>query len=477
MVFSSISFLFYFLPIVIIIYYLASTQLRNFILLVASLFFYAWGEPVYVLLMLFSILFNYLFGRWLFLADQADSTAKIIMKKKTILTLAVIVNLTLLGFFKYADFLVDNLNYVFKTNISPLNLPLPIGISFYTFQAMSYIIDLYRGQVGVQKSLVNFATYVSLFPQLIAGPIVRIKTVEEQLLYREKDVSMFASGVRKFIIGLAKKVLLANNIGLVWDGLSSANPEQMPILTAWLGIAAFTFQIYFDFSGYSDMAIGLGRMFGFEFNENFRYPYTSKSITEFWRRWHISLSTWFKEYVYIPLGGNQKGAGKQLRNILIVWGLTGLWHGASWNFAVWGLYFAILLIIEKQFLGKWLVRMPAGVCHIYVMLLVMVSWVIFSFDNIADGGRYFFCMIGGYGTGFIDQHTLYLVSSNLILYLILIIGSTQLPQRVAQRIMLSVERSWLTAMILENAVFFVLLFISIAYVVASSYNPFLYFRF
>ena len=326
MVFSSLLFLFYFLPAVLAVYFIVPRRAKNVVLLLFSLFFYAWGEPVYIFLMLFSICMDYLLGLWMERAKQAPGRAK------KVLALAVVLNVALLGFFKYADFFVENLNALTGLAIPALQIPLPIGISFYTFQAMSYLIDLYRGDVPVQRNIISFGTYVSLFPQLIAGPIVRMRTVVGELADRRENFDDFSSGVKRFVTGLGKKVLIANTVGAVWSQISAMDIRELPVLTAWIGLFAFTFQIYFDFSGYSDMAIGLGRMFGFHFLENFDYPYISKSITEFWRRWHISLSSWFKEYVYIPLGGNRKGFPKQIRNILIVWLLTGFWHGASWNF-------------------------------------------------------------------------------------------------------------------------------------------------
>lgn len=348
MVFSSLLFLFYFLPAVLVVYFIVPRKAKNIVLLIFSLFFYAWGEPVYILLMMFSICMDFFLGLWLERVRQNRERAK------KVLVLAVVLNVALLAFFKYADFFVDNLNAVTGLAIPSLNIPLPIGISFYTFQAMSYLIDLYRGDVPVQRSIVAFGTYVSLFPQLIAGPIVRMRTVVGELADRRESFDDFSIGVKRFVAGLGKKVLIANTLGEVWSQVSAMEPDGLPVLTAWIGVLAYTFQIYFDFSGYSDMAIGLGRMFGFHFLENFDYPYISKSITEFWRRWHISLSSWFKEYVYIPLGGNRKGLSKQIRNILIVWLLTGFWHGASWNFVVWGLYFGVLLILEKLFLLRLL---------------------------------------------------------------------------------------------------------------------------
>lgn len=474
MVFSSIVFLGYFLPIVIASYYLAPCKLKNIILLVSSLFFYAWGEPVYVFLMLFSIGINYLFGIGI---NNITINKKKRYKQsaKLLLIFAVVINIGLLGFFKYGDFLINNINNLLSSNISNFNLPLPIGISFYTFQTLSYLIDLYKGEVKLQRNLINFGMYVALFPQLIAGPIVRICDVEVSLIHREKDIHKFAQGINKFVIGLAKKVLIANNIGIIWDFVMSEDLSQISIVTAWVGIFAFTMQIYFDFSGYSDMAIGLGKMFGFDFPENFNYPYTSKSITEFWRRWHISLSIWFKEYVYIPLGGNQKGLKRQIINIFIVWILTGLWHGASWNFVVWGLYFGIILMLEKMFLKTYLEKAPAVVAHTYSMILIMLSWVIFATIDFSICWTYIQRLLGIGVVGIVDQNAMYLLSSNLTLIFIAIFGATEKPKYFWNRF--SERIGVIPSVLIKNIGLIFLLVISIAFVVASSYNPFLYFRF
>lgn len=469
MVFSSISFLIYFLPLSLGLYYMAPTRMKNFVLLVESLFFYAWGEPIYVLLMIFSILFNYGFG--ILLASVS------LHQRKLILIVNIVGNLALLGFYKYADFAIQNLNAIAHLNLSSLDIPLPIGISFYTFQAMSYIIDLYRGKVQIQKNLIAFGTYVALFPQLIAGPIVRFESIELQLRHREMTMEKFASGVKCFIIGLSKKVLLANNIGLLWTSVSQSNTGELPVLTAWLGAIAFTMQIYFDFSGYSDMAIGLGRMFGFEFMMNFNYPYKSKSITEFWSRWHISLSTWFKEYVYIPLGGNRKGLSRQLVNIFLVWMLTGLWHGASWNFVAWGVYFAVLLILEKTFLLKLLNKMPTWVSHIYAMLFVTISWVIFSNDNLTTGLHYIQNMFGIHTSTLFDGESLYMLINYCPLILLLFIGSTSIPYEIVSKSKAKFVGNKGFVLLIENIVILFLLLASVGYIVSSTYNPFLYFRF
>lgn len=485
MVFSSVLFLFYFFPTVLILYYISPRKLKNLILFISSLLFYAWGEPVYIVLMLITITLGYFSGLALnkyLLGDKKKSA-------KAVVILTVIIDLGILGFFKYGDFVINNINAIFNLNLPPLNLPLPIGISFYTFQTMSYTIDLYRGDTKVQRNFISFGTYVALFPQLIAGPIVRFKTVAEELDTRKENLDDFSSGIQRFIIGLGKKVLLANNIGMLWDSISAMNVQSLPVVTAWIGIFAYTFQIYFDFSGYSDMAIGLGRMFGFHFLENFNYPYISKSITEFWRRWHISLSTWFKEYVYIPLGGNRKGILKQFRNIGIVWLLTGLWHGASWNFIAWGVYFGIILMIEKLFLLKYLQKAPSIVCHIYTMFLVIISWALFAFDNFTQAFNYIKAMFGGYGNSLLNDESLYLLLTNLIMFTILILASTPIPKILADKFAnignkSNIEKTSTVAS--DGGVLFftckqiylvVVLIVTIAYMVDASYNPFLYFKF
>ena len=378
MVFSSILFLFRFLPFVLVVYYIAPRRIRNLILFLMSLVFYAWGEPVYVLLMLFSTVVDYAHGRLVehFMQEEKEKAAKY-----TVLS-SMIINLGLLGIFKYTDFFIGSINSLFHLQIPLLKLSLPIGISFYTFQTMSYTIDIYRGQAKAQKNIIDFGTYVALFPQLIAGPIVQYKTIAEQLRERRETSELFSQGAYRFVMGLGKKVLIANNVGLLWDTIVAMTISEISVLGAWIGAVAFAFQIYFDFSGYSDMAIGLGKMFGFEFCENFNYPYESKSITEFWRRWHISLGSWFKEYVYIPLGGNRKN---HIRNIIVVWLFTGLWHGASWNFILWGAYFAILLLIEKLWIGKILVKTPAWIQHVYAVFFILLGWVIFAFDDMSKG--------------------------------------------------------------------------------------------
>lgn len=468
MLFSSIVFLFTFLPAVVILYYLLPVRFRNVILLLASLVFYAWGEPVYLFLMLLSILFNYFSG-----LDIARNLQDKRAAKRS-LVFNLIINLAVLGFFKYEGFVLDTLNGILPVHISYHALPLPIGISFYTFQILSYIIDVYRGNVKVQTNLPNFALYVTMFPQLIAGPIVQYADVDEQLASREVSRTKFGEGSMYFIRGLAKKVLLANTSGMIFTEVSGLAKGNIAVMTAWLGAFAYMFQIYFDFSGYSDMAIGLGKMFGFEFNMNFNYPYVSKSITEFWRRWHISLSSWFRDYVYIPLGGNRVSKIKHIRNLLIVWFLTGLWHGAAWNFVAWGLYYGVILIIEKYLLSPVLDRLPDIVRHIYSIVLVVIGWVLFFSSSFGQAADYIRVMFGAGAHGFADRESMYLLTSNLILWLILIFGSTPLVHFRYEHMLRS--KKWNTT-IINSVVYAALFIVCIAYLVTETYNPFLYFRF
>lgn len=468
MLFSSIVFLFTFLPAVMILYYLLPVRFRNVILLLASLVFYAWGEPVYLFLMLLSILFNYFSG-----LDIARNLQDKRAAKRS-LVFNLIINLAVLGFFKYEGFVLDTLNGILPVHIPYHALPLPIGISFYTFQILSYIIDVYRGNVKVQTNLPNFALYVTMFPQLIAGPIVQYADVDEQLASREVSWTKFGEGSMYFIRGLAKKVLLANTSGMIFTEVSGLAKDNIAVMTAWLGAFAYMFQIYFDFSGYSDMAIGLGKMFGFEFNMNFNYPYVSKSITEFWRRWHISLSSWFRDYVYIPLGGNRVSKIKHIRNLLIVWFLTGLWHGAAWNFVAWGLYYGVILIIEKYLLSQVLDRLPDVVRHIYSIVLVVIGWVLFFSSSFGQAADYIRVMFGAGAHGFADRESMYLLTSNLILWLILIFGSTPLVHFRYEHMLRS--KKWNTT-IINSVVYAALFIVCIAYLVTETYNPFLYFRF
>lgn len=468
MVFSSLIFIFVFLPITLFAYYISKGRAKNLVLLIASLIFYAWGEPVYVVIMIFSIIFNYICG---ILIDKFKGMGK---KDKLILISSVVINIGLLGYFKYYGFFIENINKIFGINLEYRELPLPIGISFYTFQTMSYVIDVYLEKVNVQKDIISFGTYVTMFPQLVAGPIVKYGDIEKQLRERKETLNNFSKGIERFIIGLSKKVLLANNIGLLWSSIKSLDIKNMSTVSAWMGIGAFTLQIYFDFSGYSDMAIGLGRMFGFEFMENFDYPYISKNITEFWRRWHISLGSWFREYVYIPLGGNREGKLKQYRNIFIVWLLTGFWHGANWNFILWGLYFGVILTIEKCFLKKWLDRQPNFVGHIYTMLIVILGWVFFEFDDMTKGMEFTRVMFGMGGSGLFDKTCLYYLRSYALYFIVLIISCTPLPKRVASNMRTRFEGFSLAV---QPILYIILLLLSTAYLVNESYNPFLYFRF
>ena len=465
MLFSSIVFLFTFLPIILILYYGLPKRLKNPVLLLGSLVFYAWGEPVYLFLMIFSILFNYICG--LDIARNAGDRRA--ARKSLIFTVAV--NLCVLGFFKYEGFVLNSLNVVLPVEIPFREVALPVGISFYTFQILSYIIDVYRGNVPVQRNLMDFALYVTMFPQLIAGPIVKYAEIDQQLHVRKETFGRFGEGVMFFIRGLSKKVLLANSIGMVYTDVAAMAPGDVSVVTAWLGCLAYTFQIYFDFSGYSDMAVGLGKMFGFDFPKNFFYPYISRSITEFWRRWHISLSSWFREYLYIPLGGNRVSVPKHIRNLLVVWLLTGLWHGAAWNFVAWGLYYGVILIVEKYFLAPFLERLPAACRHLYCMVLVMAGWVLFFSPSLGSAGEYLKLMLGLGGSGFLDREALYLLFSNLGLWIILGLSSTPVVFTLYEKFL---GRKRKTADVLIYGGMFLL---CVAYLVTETYNPFLYFRF
>ena len=461
MVFSSIVFIFIFLPAVMILYRILPEKLRNGLLLAASLVFYAWGEPVYVLLMMFSITFNYFMGRKL---EQTD-------RRNLILVICVIVNIGMLCFFKYTDFAIDNLNRISGVDIDTLKLALPIGISFYTFQVLSYIIDVYRGTVKVQRNIIDFGMYITFFPQLIAGPIVRYQDIENQLKGRSLNYDMVSDGIVRFAAGLGKKVLIANQCGMLWDEIYSYG-GNIPALMAWTGAIAFTFQIYYDFSGYSDMAIGLGKIFGFTFPENFRYPYESKSITEFWRRWHITLGVWFREYLYIPLGGNRRGTGRQILNLVIVWTLTGLWHGAGWNFIIWGLYYFVLIAAEKLFLGRILEKLPHALSHIYALLFIVAGWVLFACDDISVLGPYLKSMIG-LGAGASSPMSIYYLQTYGVLLVIAAFGSVHTVRDIPARLLKNEK-----ALDAARFIFaFVMLAAATAFIIGDSYNPFLYFRF
>ncbi len=471
MVFSSLLFLFRFLPAVLLAYYILPGRFHNLVLFIASLFFYAWGEPVYVVLILFSTLVDYCAGRTVAYCRAAG--------KKRGALLAVVfsatANLALLGFFKYGNFFLQIIHGMTGLDVPVLHLALPIGISFYTFQTMSYTIDVYRGDAKVQKNLIAFGAYVSLFPQLIAGPIIRFRDIAQQLEQRRENLSCFCQGILRFMTGLGKKVLIANQIGVLWEEAAGMQAGELATATAWLGIAAFTLQIYFDFSGYSDMAIGLGAMFGFHFPENFNYPYESRSITEFWRRWHISLGTWFREYVYIPLGGNRKGIRRQMINLAIVWLLTGLWHGASFSFVLWGVYYGVLVVAEKLLWKPVLSKLPDFAGHIYTMFFVMIGWGIFSWQDMADAAGYWKALFFQAQAGIVNRQAMYLLSSNLVLLAIAALGSLSLPKRLTEKYLLPEE----TVRRDVAGIFYVsILFLAcVAMLVNSSYNPFLYFRF
>lgn len=466
MVFSSTIFLCVYLPLVLLGYYICPKKGRNLFLLIVSLVFYAWGEPKYVFLMIFSILVNYIFGR---LMDKNRGRQK---RMKLLLVLSVVIDLGLLSVFKYTDFIITNVNAIFGSSFDLLNIALPIGISFYTFQAMSYTIDVYRDDVRVQKNLIDFGMYITMFPQLIAGPIVRYADVQDQLAERSVTTADFSEGIMRFVVGLGKKVLLANQMGAVWSEIYALGGD-VSALMAWTGAIAYTFQIYFDFSGYSDMAIGLGRMFGFKFPENFRYPYQSVSITDFWRRWHITLSTWFKEYLYIPLGGNRCGLARQALNLLIVWSLTGFWHGAGWNFVMWGLYYFVILFIEKLFLLKALDKLPKLFRHVYALLLIVIGWVIFASDDVSVLLPYLGSMFGANGAvGGMDVYTLF---TKAVLLIICCVASTELPKRLFLSATGAMNEK--AAFTIKSVMTIALLALSMILLIGDSYNPFLYFRF
>lgn len=475
MVFSSLVFLFRFLPLTLLAYYIAPKNLRNLVLFLASLVFYAWGEPVYVCLILFSTLVDYTTGR---LAGHYRELGK---KKQAGMAvfMSAVINLLLLGFFKYADFFVETVNALLSLHLSKPGVALPIGISFYTFQTMSYTIDVYRGEAKVQKNLVAFGAYVSLFPQLIAGPIVRYKSVADQLVSRTHTVEKFFHGMVLFTVGLGKKVLIANQIGMVWDAAASMSAGRLTTAAAWMGSLAVALQIYFDFSGYSDMALGLGEMFGFSFPKNFDYPFESVSNTQFWRRWHISLGTWFREYVYIPLGGNRKGMGRQILNIAIVWFLTGLWHGAGWNFVLWGMYYGALLILEKFFLLRVLEKLPRLFGHMYVILTSIAGFTLLFCQDMQNARVYLRALLFHAAAGLSGSQDWYMLRSNAGIFLIAIIGCSSLVKRLVlqkclpQGIKKGGRVRDVAGIVYTGAV----LTLCIAMLVNSSYNPFLYFRF
>lgn len=464
MVFSSLVFMFAYLPITLLAYYLVPRQGRNIFLFIVNLIFYGWGEPKLVLLMVFNIFFNYI-GGWL--VDKYRADAK---KKKLFLILTCVLDIGILAVFKYTGMITETLNMLPFLNIPELQISLPIGISFYTFQTMSYVIDVYRDDAPVSKNFINFGTYVALFPQLIAGPIVRYRDVAEQLVNRRETLEMFTKGVKLFMVGLAKKVIIANTMGTLTTNIFATTDEN-GVVGTWVGMIAYTFQIYFDFSGYSDMACGLGNMMGFEFLKNFNYPYIAKSITDFWRRWHISLSTWFKEYVYIPLGGNRKGVKRQILNLLIVWGLTGLWHGAAYNFVLWGLYYGLLLILEKFVLKKFLDRLPPFIQHIYTLFIIIIGWGLFYFTDVGQLGE-FMVDLFNFGNGICGNQAFNLIMSNLPMLIIAAVASTPLATMLYTRFE-HTRFMWIP----ETLYCMGVLAVSTASLVNQSYNPFLYFRF
>ena len=467
MLFSSVSFLYYFLPITLILYFVSKDKYKNIILLLASLFFYFYGEPKYTVLMLISAFSAYIHG---ILIEKFREKGY----SKLFLVSGLVVSLGILIVFKYMDFIIKNINYISNSNIKLLRLVLPIGISFYTFQGLSYIVDVYKKDAKVCRSFVDFATYVCLFPQLIAGPIVRYTTIEDELKNRTHSFDKFAYGVNRFVGGLAKKVILANNLGMLVDIMTKSNEKS--VLSYWMVAIFFSLQIYYDFSGYSDMAIGLGRMFGFDFLENFNYPFISKSIKEFWRRWHISLSSFFRDYVYIPLGGNRVSRGRWIFNLLIVWSLTGLWHGDSWNFILWGLYFALLLIIENLFLQNILSKLPALIQHIYAKFFIIISFVIFNNENIKDLWSSLYNMFNFRGLDLYNDFSTYYLKSYTVLLIVSVIGATPILKNIIQKINKNVTGQKVVSTI-NPILNIVLLVVVTAYLIDGSFNPFLYFRF
>jgi alginate O-acetyltransferase complex protein AlgI len=464
MVFSDSVFLFMFLPLTLAVYYAVPFAFKNTVLFLTGLLFYAGGEPVYVLIMLLSTAIDYCAGR---LMDRFDSNKNI---RKATLLVSVVMNLSLLGIFKYGSFFIGSVNGIFGSAIPDPGLPLPIGISFFTFQSMSYTIDLYRRNIKVQKNFIDFAAFVTMFPQIVAGPIVRYEDVSAQLACRRIDLSSMSDGITRFVCGMCKKVLIANSIGALWTDVKAQDYASMPAATAWLGIAAFTLQIYFDFSGYSDMAIGLGKMLGFDFPENFRYPYNSKSVAEFWRRWHITLGDWFKSYVYFPLGGSRGSTAATIRNTLIVWLLTGLWHGASWNFILWGLYYGVLIILEKFVFRRLLERTPSALRHILTMLAVVFGWVIFEITSPASELEFVKAMLG-FGGSFANSFTLNALHNYAVTFIAAIAISTGIPLKICKK--LPEKRADTLSLVGEAAG----MTACIACLVDSGYNPFLYFNF
>ena len=467
MVFSTPYFLFLYFPIVLLLYYIVPLKFRNLVLLIVSLAFYGWGEPVYIVIMFASIAIDYTHGM---LVTRCKNKGNLKGAKAAVAS-SVIFNLALLFFFKYWDFIATNLAAIGLNFMPVLGLELPIGISFYTFQTMSYTIDVYRGDARTQRNIITFGSFVTLFPQLIAGPILKYKDLDDQLEHRDHTADKFASGAQRFVVGCAKKVLLANAIGQLWDVYLATPVAELTTLGAWLGILAFSFQLYFDFSGYSDMAIGLGRMLGFEFLDNFNYPYLSRSATEFWRRWHISLGSWFREYMYIPLGGNRVSKPRLVFNLLIVWAATGIWHGASWNFLFWGLFYFVLLVFEKFWFAGVLKKLPRWVGHVYGLLLIMVGWTIFAVEDMTQLGGYLKAMFGFGGAGLLDNAFLYNLRNYLPILIIAGIASTPLAKNVWHKLSDKAKKVALPILMIAG------LILATAYLVDGTYNPFLYFRF
>lgn len=469
MVFSSLPFLFFFLPVFLILYFIVPGRVKNIILLIFSIIFYAWGEPVYVILMILVTFSDYLVG----LGMEKAGDKKV---KRTLLLLwSVLFDLAILGFFKYADFAIRTVNSLFKTSLEPLSLALPVGISFFTFQTLSYVIDLYKKEIKAEKSYLTYLTYVSMFPQLVAGPIVRYQTVNNELHGRNINMNDISEGTHRFLRGLFKKILIANQVGALWESIRESMLVTPAVSTAWLGALAFTLQIYYDFSGYSDMAIGLGRIMGFHFDENFKHPLSATSITDFWRKWHISLSTWFRNYVYIPLGGNRVNMLKHIRNIMTVWMLTGLWHGASWNFVLWGLYYGVLLLLEKLVYGKLLDKCPVVIKHIYSLIIISTGFVIFALDDSKEMVHYLGSMIGLNGSVLYNPSIVWFVSNYAVILIIAFVLSFPVMDYLSKKI--TNEKIIKLAGIIKPVVYILLFMLSIASLVNDSYNPFLYFRF
>lgn len=467
MVFSSITFLYVFLPAVLLIYYVLPKKMQNTFIFISGLLFYSWGEPFYVVIMIFSTLIDYTAGMFMHKFDDNKTVRKIA------LIVSVVMNLSLLGLFKYSGFVIENINGLFGTSVTNPNLPLPIGISFFTFQSMSYTIDLYMRNIKVQKNPVTFAAFVTLFPQIVAGPIVRYEDIAAELYNRKVTLDMIYEGIIIFITGVGKKVLIANNIGSLWTQVKVMDYGEISALTAWLGILAFTFQIYFDFSGYSDMAIGLGKILGFNFPQNFNYPYLSRSISEFWRRWHMTLGSWFKSYVYFPLGGSRKGIKRTVFNLAVVWFLTGIWHGASWNFIVWGSMYGVIIIIEKLFLGKILDKLPSFIQGVYTMLFVIFGWVLFDTKDLPSAFSFIGTMFGNTGV-ITDSNSFYLFSNYALIFAICIFACTDAWKIIAERLTKRIPVIMNYGTIAAQMIVFLL---SIAYLVDATYNPFLYFNF